>query len=78
MSLRLLSFCQLKYDTEFQYTVGGGGEGEGKPNDSCLRRVQNKVGRKEFFKEGSHFANPEFTPSNLQMGNRGERKKKAG
>ena len=54
----------------------GGGE-EGKLNDPCLRGVQNTVGgEKEFFREGSHFANLDITPRNLQMGTVVKEKKK--
>ena len=61
MSPRLLLFCQVPV-----HSLGEGGEG--KLNDPCLRGVQNTVGEEEFFREGSHFANLDITPRNLQMG----------
>ena len=45
-------------------------------NDPCLRGVQNTVGEEEFFREGSHFANLDITPRNLQMGTVVKEKKK--
>ena len=69
MSPLLLLFCQVPV-----HSLGEGGEG--KLNDPCLRGVQNTVGEEEFFREGSHFANLDITPRNLQMGTVVKEKKK--
>ena len=45
-------------------------------NDPCLRGVQNTVGEEKFFREGSHLANLDITPRNLQMGTVVKEKKK--
>ena len=45
-------------------------------NDPCLRDVQNTVGEEKCFREGSHLANLDITPRNLQMGTVVKEKKK--
>ena len=45
-------------------------------NDPCLRGVQNTVGEEKFLREGSHLANLDITPRNLQMGTVVKEKKK--
>ena len=40
------------------------------------RRTKHGGGGKEFFREGSHFANLDITPRNLQMGTVVKEKKK--
>ena len=45
-------------------------------NDPCLRGVQNTVGEEKCFREGSHLANLDITPRNLQMGTVVKEKKK--
>ena len=52
MSLRLLSFCQLKYDTEFQYTMGGGRGGRGNQMTHVCDAYKIKWDGNDFLKRG--------------------------